>query len=278
MKRFLLAVLAIGTVAAATCGIVFKSVPELERVFQKRGISGTFVMFDTAADTMLVWNEERAKQRFAPAETFRIANAIIGLDVGAVKSIDDFVPYEVTQYTTSEAVRPFIYGGGRERASEWNRQMELRKAIRMSSTPIFRKLARLVGEERMRAGITKLAYGNMEIGHEVNRFWRDGSLQISAVEQAEFLARLAQGRLPVTLKALEQTKELTLREKTAVHKLHFKSGLLSPTGPRVGWWVGWIERENEVFSFALNIDMTNSADAQTLAAIGRDCLRAVGKL
>jgi beta-lactamase class D len=200
------------------------------------------------------------------------------LDVGAVKSIDDFVPYEVTQYTTSEAFRPFIYGGGRERASEWNRQMELRKAIRMSSTPIFRKLARLVGEERMRAGITKLAYGNMEIGHEVNRFWRDGSLQISAVEQAEFLARLAQGRLPVTLKALEQTKELTLREKTAVQKLHFKSGLLSPTGPRVGWWVGWIERENEVFSFALNIDMTNSADAQTLAAIGRDCLRAVGKL
>jgi hypothetical protein len=72
MKRFPLAVLAIGTVAAATCGIIFKSVPELERVFQKRGISGTFVMFDTAANTMLVWNEERAKQRFAPAETFRM--------------------------------------------------------------------------------------------------------------------------------------------------------------------------------------------------------------
>jgi beta-lactamase class D len=156
--------------------------------------------------------------------------------------------------------------------------MELRKAIRISNTPIFRELARRVGNERMRAAITKLAYGNMEVGHEVDRFWRNGSLQISAVEQAEFLARLAQGKLPVAQKALEETKELTLREKTADHKLHFKSGLLNPTGPRIGWWVGWIERENEVLSFALNIDMTDSVDAQTLAAIGRDCLSALGKL
>lgn len=278
MKKLLLAIIAIGTITVATFGIVFKGVPELERVFKKRGISGTFVMFDAAADTMLVWNEERAKQRFAPAATFRIANALIGLDVGAVKSIDEIVPYHAEQYTTYETIRPFFYGGSGGRVIEWNRQMELRKAIRISNTPTFRELARRVGKERMRAGVTKLAYGNMEVGHEVDRFWRNGSLQISAVEQAEFLARLAQGRLPVAQRALEETKELTLREKTADHKLHFKSGLLDPTGPQIGWWVGWIERENEVLSFALNIDMTDSTDAQTLAALGRDCLSALGKL
>ena len=130
----------------------------------------------------------------------------------------------------------------------------------------------------MRAGLTKLAYGNMEVGNEVDRFWRDGSLQISAVEQAEFLGRLAQGRLPVDRKALEETRELTLKEQTAGYKLHAKSGLTGPTKAQLGWWVGWIEREEEVLSFALNIDMTGSTNAQTLAAIGRECLSALGKL
>lgn len=277
MKTFLFAVLAIGAFVAAIFGISFKKVPELERIFKDRGVSGTFVMFDAKADTMFVWNEERAKQRFAPAATFRIANALVGLDVGAVKSIDEVVPYQAKQYTTYENVRPYIYGGGLERANEWNRQMELRKAMRIPNTPIFRELARRIGIERMRDGMAKLAYGNMEVGNEVDRFWRDGTLQISAIEQAEFLARLAQGKLPVAREVLKGVRELTLKEKTAIYRLHSKTGSLITTNPEVGWWVGWIERENEVFSFALNIEI-NSRHAEESVLIGRECLKALGKL
>jgi beta-lactamase class D len=119
----------------------------------------------------------------------------------------------------------------------------------------------------------------MQTSREVDGFWRDGSLQISAVEQAEFLSRLAKGTLPVEKKALDQTRELTLKEQTTGYKLHSKSGLLTTgSNSRLGWWVGWVERENEMFSFALNVDMTSGTNPQALAAIGRECLRALGKL
>ena len=162
MKRFLIAILTLTTIGA-TFGFVFKRVPELEKVFKERGLSGTFVMFDAAADTMLVWNEERATQRFAPAATFRIANTLIGLDVSAVKSIDERVPYRPAgyrNYNANERVRPLIYGSGAF-ASPPIRQMELRKEMRIAHSPLFRQLARQIGGERMRSGIAKLAYGNI---------------------------------------------------------------------------------------------------------------------
>ena len=72
MKTLLSAVLALGVFTAAIFVFSVKTVPQLERVFRDRGLSGTFVLFDSKADTMFVWNEERAKQRFAPAATGKL--------------------------------------------------------------------------------------------------------------------------------------------------------------------------------------------------------------
>ena len=69
--------------------------------------------------------------------------------------------------------------------------MGLRDAIKMSNVPIYQELARRIGLERMREGVKKLGYGNMEIGSVVDRFWLAGPLAISAVEQTDFLRRLA---------------------------------------------------------------------------------------
>ena len=37
-------------------------------------------------------NQSRAEQRFSPASSFTIANAPIGLSVGAVQSVDEVIP------------------------------------------------------------------------------------------------------------------------------------------------------------------------------------------
>ena len=73
--------------------VTFKEVPELGKFFAENGVQGTFVLFDREADTMFVWNEARARKRFIPASTFKIANSLIGLDVGAVKDVEEVLPY-----------------------------------------------------------------------------------------------------------------------------------------------------------------------------------------
>jgi beta-lactamase class D len=240
----------------------YREAPELEKLFADKEVQGTFALLDPATDEVIVWNETRAKQRFTPASTFKIANSLIGLDTGAVKSVDEVLPY----------------GGKPQRFKHWERDMHLRDAIKASNVPIYQELARRIGIERMRAGVKKLGYGNMEIGNVVDRFWLDGPLAISAVEQTEFLGRLVEGKLPVRNDAASAVKEITLQEKTEIYELHGKTGWHVGEKRQIGWWVGWIERDGKFYPFALNIDMKKDDDAAKRVPVGRDCLKALNKL
>lgn len=241
----------------------YQVAPELGKCFDEMKVIGTFVLFDVAADKMIIWNKTRAGQRFTPASTFKIANSLIGLDAGVVKDVDEVLPY----------------GGKPQWNKDWERDMGLREAIKISNVAIYQELARRIGIERMRAGVKKLAYGNMEIGDVVDRFWLDGPLAISAVEQTEFLYRLVRGSLSIKPEAIRAVKEITLLEKTDAYELHAKTGWLTPSGsPQIGWWIGWVERQNAVFPFALNIDLKEDADAAKRIPLGRNCLKELGKL
>lgn len=263
MKRIPILVVALAVSIHSLSAQTYREIPELEKCFKDAGVVGTFVLFDVATNTMLVWDEARAKRRFTPASTFKIANSLIGLDVGAVKDVDEVLPY----------------GGKPQPRKEWERDMGLREAIKISNVAIYQELARRIGIERMREGVRRLDYGNMEIGNVVDRFWLVGPLAISAVEQAEFLYRLTKGSLPVDPKVLAAVKEITLLEKTDTYELHGKAGwVVGPTPPDIGWWVGWIERESKVYPFALNMDMQSDADAAKRIPIGRECLKVLGKL
>jgi beta-lactamase class D len=258
-------VLLVGLVASldSLSARTYQEVPELLKIFQSEGVAGTFVLYDGATDTMFVSDQARAQKRFTPASTFKIANSLIGLDAGAVKNVDEVLPY----------------GGKPQRIKEWEHDMDLREAIKISNVPIYQELARRIGIERMREGVKKLGYGNMEIGNVVDRFWLEGPLAISAVEQTEFLQRLVKGSLPLNPDAMRAVKEITLLEKTDTYELHAKAGwFVGPTPPQIGWWVGWVERENKVYPFALNFDMQGDADAAKRIPIGRECLKALGKL
>jgi beta-lactamase class D len=276
VKTLLIALCALAASAGPAFGVSVEEAPALAKIFNDRGLTGTFVMGDARTDTVFVWNQERAERRFPPAATFRIVNAILALEAGVVRGIEDIVPFHATQYRTFESARPYFYGT-LSRSGDSNRQSNLRTAMRAPSTRTFRALARGIGMERMRDGVAKLTYGNMRVGNAVDRFWRDGSLQISALEQVEFLGRAARGKIPVSREILNDLRQLTLLEKTAGYELHSKSGSLVTTKPELGWWVGWVERKSGIFPFALNMDM-DTAKAEDRVKIGRECLKALGKL
>ncbi len=240
-----------------------REAPELAAIFKREGLTGTFVMLDPGTDTLHVANAAHARERFVPASTFKITNSLIGLDAGAMASIDEVLPY----------------GGKPQRFKHWEQDMNLRDAIKVSNVPVYRELARRIGIERMREGLRRIGYGNMETGDVVDRFWLDGPLAISAVEQVEFLQRLAEDRLPVKKEAMAAVKAITLLEKTDAYALHGKTGWYWPeNGQQVGWWVGWVERDGKTLPFALNIDIKTDADAEKRIPVARECLRALGIL
>lgn len=235
----------------------------LSSIFQEHKVHGTFVLLDAKTGRLSAHNPTRALKRFIPASTFKIPNTIVGLESGAVKSVDEILPY----------------GGKPQPFPEWERDMGLREAIRLSAVPIYQELARRIGLARMDEWVTRLKYGNATIGKTVDRFWLDGPLEISAVEQVQFLIRLAGGQLPVRPETLAAVKEITQVEKTDSFTLHAKTGWCMSTDPDVGWWVGWVERNGRVTAtFALNIDVLENSDAAKRLPIGKACLKALGAL
>lgn len=231
--------------------------PDLQSLFG--GTPGCFVLYDLGADRLLLVNPERAQRRYIPASTFKLANSLIALETGAVHDTDEVIPY----------------GGRPQPFKAWEKDMPMREAFPVSSVPVYQEIARRIGLPRMQAMLRRLDYGNRRTGPAADRFWLDGPLQISAVEQARFAARLAQGSLPLSARSQSTVREIARVGSRDGSTLYGKTGWVFGTQPQIGWWVGWIEREGRVYGFALNIDMQGEQDIGRRTQIGEAIL---GKL
>lgn len=236
--------------------------PAVGELFKNAGVTGTFVLYDVSRQKFIGHDHERAGTRFIPASTFKIPNSLIGLSTGAVESVDEVLPY----------------GGQPQRFKFWEKDMGLHDAIRISNVPIYQELARRIGLERMRENVIKLDYGNREIGNTVDNFWLVGPLRISAIEQTEFLAKLAQDELPFASDIQKTVREIVRIEQGDNWTLYAKTGWGGDTSPEIGWWVGWVQKEGRVYSFALNVDVYQAADADKRIPLGKASLKVLGVL
>ncbi|ABS64623.1 Beta-lactamase [Parvibaculum lavamentivorans DS-1] len=231
---------------------------DLETLFEAEGVNGTFVLFDVEKDELTAVDAERAERRFPPASTFKIANSLIALETGAVADVDEVLPY----------------GGKPQPFKQWERDMSLRKAIAVSNVPVYQEVARRIGLERMKEMLSKLDYGNRDPGTVVDRFWLDGPLEISANEQARFVTALATNTLPLSNRSQEMVREILLMEEIGGAKLYGKTGwLFHDDEVDIGWFVGWVEREGKIYSFALNIDMDDKEQVGLRVPLAKKLLR-----
>ena len=110
-------------------------IPEksFQAVFGDR--NGTFVLIDCSSEVTSIFHPELSKERLPPCSTFKIWNTLIGLENGIITSPEEAF------YKWDGEVR-FI--------PEWNRDLTLKEAFRVSCVPAFQNLARKTGAERMR--------------------------------------------------------------------------------------------------------------------------------
>ncbi len=220
-------------------------IQKVAAIFEQNQAIGTFVVYDAKTDYLLMFNETRAHQAFYPASTFKVANSLIALKTKAVYDEDEvFYQYEGYEDFDME---------------EWENDASLRSGIKVSHVPAFQELARRIGLQNMREQLDVLDYGNREVGNNVENFWLEGPLKISAVQQVYFLAALAQGTLPYPEEVQETVRDICLLEQGKGWALYGKTGWATKEkDPGIGWFVGWVNKGRHIYSFALNIDMTHA--------------------
>jgi len=262
MDRFVSPLLVLFTGFSATAADVVAR-PQWQKHFDARGMRGTFVLLEPAYDRYLVFNEARAKQRFLPASTFKIANALIGLEVGSITDENEV----------------FHWDGKPKLRAAWERDHTLDSGMRESVVWMFQEVARRTGRERMREWIDRLGYGNRDIRGGIDLFWLQGALRVSAMEQVDFLRKLSEGELAMSQRSQRLVRHALVIEKTPACTLYAKTGTANSAKNPVSWWVGWVERKGRpVAYFAMNFTPTRDTRYEDRFSLARAILAEAGVL
>jgi beta-lactamase class D len=232
-----------------SAGLAEADAQNLKRVFGNT--KGAFVLYDLKNNRYVRHNESRCRQRFTPASTFKIPNSLIGLEAGVVRDADFVIRWDRQRYPNEgrPAIAPFIH---------WWQDHTLRSAMKYSAVWYYIEIAQQVGAPRIEKYVTQFRYGNGDTSGGIDQFWRNSSLQISADEQVDFLRRFYTGQLSVSSRSTAIVKDIIRLEQTASYKFSGKTGAAPlAKGGTLAWFVGYLEREGNVYFFALNMDGAN---------------------
>ena len=227
------------------------SLPTLSAETLAKWEHGCFMLRTTAG---LVENDHaRCTQGRRPYSTFKLANSLIAVDAGVLDGPDAPMTWDKRAVPDEKKY-----------LDAWRKEHTLRSAIKVSSVPHFRTLARTIGEARMKAGLAKLDYGNQNIGGGLDKFWLSGDIRISAEHQLAFVDKLAHGKLAVSAKAQEVVREISTLETKGTRVLHGKtgSGPGNDNGPGADylvWQVGWIEDGSTVVPYAAWVEVNGGS-------------------
>ncbi len=220
-------------------------------IFSSERIEGTFVLRDEATGCTQTANAVMADEGFRPQSTFKIPNALIGLETGVIEGENHVWKWD----------------GAPRRMKDWERDLDLGSALRVSCVPCFQDIARRIGEDRMRKYLHDFRYGNEDISGPIDMFWLDGgSLRITPRAQTEFLHRMLSGELPVKRSHVELVWRLLEIEHGPDCTYRGKTGLGSLDGRAIGWLVGYVERGGHRWIYATFLRSLAGADVEAETA------------
>lgn len=194
--------------------------------------SECFLLYDLNHNTLIEQNNpERCDERFSPACTFNIALSLMAAD------------QHLINHNTI-----FIWDGNDTGKAVWNCDKTPREWFYDSVYPISKALAMTLGTDVINDYLTQFNYGNQDFSSGAYP-WVSGSLKVSANEQLTFLTALMTDALPVSIEAMNLTKDNLYRNEIGNGwKFCGKTG----TADTAAWFVGFIEKDEQTYIFVYN--------------------------
>ncbi len=218
----------------------------LKKYFDENKVEGCFALMNNATGKFTVYNLSRYRDSsYLPASTFKIVNSLIGLQTGKIVNDSMVIKWD----------------GVKRWKDDWNKDLTMYEAFRVSSLPYYQEVARRIGKDTMQRWLDSLKYGaklatdKVVIQTAVDSFWIDNSIKVTPDQQLGLIKRLYFDQLPFFKTYQEMVKRAMLFENNANYRLGYKTGWgTTENSHALGWIVGWIEENNHPYFFVLNIE------------------------
>ncbi|MBS1947784.1 MAG: class D beta-lactamase [Bacteroidetes bacterium] len=215
----------------------------LKKYFDSAQVAGCFGLFDNGQNDFTIYNLKRYRDSACtPASTFNIVNALIGIQTGAISD-----EHMVIKWDSVNRPNP-----------EWNRDLAMEEAFKVSAAPYFQEVARRIGKDTMKKWIDSLGYGNKNTSGPVDSFWLNNQLKITPDEELGLVKKLYFDQLPFFPNTQRIVGRAMLQEDNSNYKLSYQTGWgKNESGNELGWVVGWIEENKHPYFFVLNIETSD---------------------
>ena len=221
----------------------------LGKYFTENKVDGCFAIMDNASGKFTVFNLGRYRDSsYLPASTFKIVNSLIGLQTGKIVNDSMIIKWDSVKRWKED----------------WNKDLTMYEAFRVSSLPYYQEVARRIGKDTMQLWLDSLKYGaqydtqKVVIRGAVDSFWINNNLKVTPDQQLGLVKKLYFDQLPFFKSYQEMVKRAMLFENNTNYRLGYKTGLgYLENGNILGWVVGWVEENGHPYFFVLNAESPN---------------------
>ena len=205
---------------------------------------GSFVLYDLENNAWSIHNMEHATLRVAPNSTYKIYDALFGLEEDIITPENSFLAWNGESY-------PF---------EAWNADQTLQSAMNSSVNWYFESVDEQLGAANISNYIEGIGYGNENISGDFSTYWMESSLKISPIEQVELLTRLQNNSFGFAPENINAVKDAICLSSSDAGTFYGKTGTGRVDGQDVnGWFIGYIETADNTYFFATNIGADSNA-------------------
>ncbi|AHM60746.1 beta-lactamase [Flammeovirgaceae bacterium 311] len=227
-------------------------------------VEGSITVYDHNKGVWILSDSADAYKETLPASTFKIINLLIALEEGVIRDENEIMRWPGKTDTTLYGYRPDIY-----------RDMTVKEAFEVSAVWAFLDLANRIGKDKYAQYLRASGYGNGNIREAGEDFWNFGTFGISPVNQVQFMKNVYEGKTPFSKRNIDILKRVMLTETADAYSISAKTGWTREGGINVGWWVGYVEREQQLYFFATRLMQDRRYNSPDFAPCRKEITKAV---
>ena len=196
----------------------------IAQLMDSAGMQGSFALLENGTEQFTIHNLSKYKDSaMAPAATFYIVPALIGVDQGIINHHDTTLNLN-------------------------------------DSAQFYKAVIAKIGRQQILKVLDSLHYGKGIASADSTHFWEDGSLVITPDEQLGLIKRVYFKDLFFQKKSQEKLKKMILMEDNSNYRLSYITGIDTTANKNAAWVLGYVEENQHPYFFVLNTNANNSAN------------------